>query len=634
MEVTSDAKSQKMRGGKFARRVLKRSAWMLLAAMLGLSAVPGRAPRAADPLPYTVDIAKTGNGTLDAAINDSSTLVSLQKSVPVGPFALVARAQGDRDRFLAALHGLGYYKGAVTLRIAGRPLDDEGLPDALDRAPADPPVKVTVGVATGPLFHLRRVTIEGMVPEAARARLMLAPGAPAVAADVLAARGRLLDALREQGYALAQVDEPVAILQADADALDVSFKVATGPRVDIGPIGVAGLKDTNESYVRERMLVHQGEQFSPSRIEAARQDLANTGIFSTVRATPAATLDRDGQLPLDFTFEERPRHGVTFTAAYSTDLGASIGSTFQYRNVFGNGETINLSAQATGGGSAQRDPGYSVNAQFLKPDFLRRDLTLQADVGAVREDLQAYKRTAILGDLLFNQKLSKEWSVSIGLAAEQEKVFQEFVTRNYTLVGLPVGAKYDSTDNLFEPTQGIRANASVTPTESLGHQNTTFVLLQATGSTYLDLSTLWGEKGRSVLALRGLVGGAEGATQFALPPDKRFYAGGSATVRGYKYQSVGPRFADNNPQGGTAVTTGTVEFRQRILESFGAVAFVDGGQVAANGGPFTGNLTLGAGVGARYYTSIGPIRVDVAVPLNKRPGDDTLELYIGIGEAF
>ena len=125
-----------------------------------------------------------------------------------------------------------------------------------------------------------------------------------------------------------------------------------------------------------------------------------------------------------------------------------------------------------------------------------------------------------------------------------------------------------------------------------------------------------------------------GAGVFGLPPDQRFYAGGSATVRGYRYQTLGPQFRDGTPTGGTAISTGTVEWRQRILGNYGIVGFVDVGQVSSNGAPFTSDWHAGAGIGARYYTSIGPIRLDVAVPLNKLPGGDLLEIYIGIGQAF
>ena len=204
------------------------------------------------------------------------------------------------------------------------------------------------------------------------------------------------------------------------------------------------------------------------------------------------------------------------------------------------------------------------------------------------------------------------------------------VTRHYNLVGIPASIRYDNTTSLLDPTEGLRASLSVTPLHSLGHPSATFFISQISGSTYLNVSG----DGRSVIALRGIVGQVSGAGVFALPPDQRFYAGGSATVRGYRYQTLGPQFSDRKPTGGTAVSAGTVEVRQRILGSYGVVGFVDVGQVTANGAPFTSNWHAGAGVGARYYTPIGPIRLDVAVPLNKLPGGDSFELYIGIGQAF
>jgi translocation and assembly module TamA len=604
---------------------------LVAAAML----LPGAPSQGADPQPYTVDIGQTGNAAIDSALHDSATLISLNKVAPVGPFALIGRARTDRDRFIAALHGLGYYSGSVDIRIDGHALEATGLPDRLEHAPADPRAKVSVTVTPGPLYRLGPVVVTGRLPDAARAKLGLVAGAPAVAADVIAARQRLLSALLEAGYAFARVEEPVALLHPETQTLDVSFAVVTGKVVDLGPVTVRGLKDTNEAFVRKRLLVHQGEQYAPSRIEAARVDLSNTGIFASVRAAPGDALDGQGQLPLTYDVTERERHSISFTAAYSTDLGVILGSTWTYRNVFGNAETLSFSASANAGGTADVAPGYNVNLQFRKPGFLQRDLTLQTDLGAVKEDLLSYNRTALVGDALLVQKFSPHWTGSVGLAGETEQIIQEGISRNYTLVGVPLSGKYDSTDNLFEPTRGFRVNASVTPTASLGGGSATFVLLQASGSTYLDASSLWGQNGRTVVALRALVGDAEGASQFSLPPDKRFYAGGSTTVRGYAYQTVGPHFAgDNHPEGGTAVSAGTLELRQRVYGNIGAAAFADIGQVTANGAPFGNNWQTGVGVGARYFTSFGPLRVDFAVPLTRRSGDDSFEVYIGIGEAF
>jgi translocation and assembly module TamA len=234
--------------------------------------------------------------------------------------------------------------------------------------------------------------------------------------------------------------------------------------------------------------------------------------------------------------------------------------------------------------------------------------------------------------------LSPEWTLSLGVTGEQENIVQQGVSRDYTLLALPFTAKYDTTgltNPLLDPTHGARVTLTATPTQSLGHKTSTFAILQATGSTYFDVGRyLFDTAGRSVLALRALIGSVQGAGQFELPPDQRFYGGGSATVRGFKYQSIGPLFPNNDPIGGTAIDAGTVEFRQRLFGDFGAVAFVDAGQVSAQNTPFSGTLRVGLGAGVRYYTPIGPIRLDVAVPANKPPGGDRFEIYLGLGQAF
>jgi translocation and assembly module TamA len=589
-----------------------------------------RRAMAVDPQPYNVTLKPTDNKALDQALHDSSQLVSLRENSPVGPFALVTRARQDAGRFQSALNSFGDYKGRVTITIAGRQLDDPGLLDLLEQAPADPPVEVVAEFDPGPQFHLGHVTIDGDVPPDVRDKLGLAPGAPAVAADVLAAQQRLLTAIREAGHPLAKVDLPPVTLQPADNTLDVTFRVAAGPYADIGPITITGLKTMNEDYVRRRLLLRQGQRFSPTGIEAARADLSAIGVFSVVRIEPADRLDPDGTIPIAIDVTERPLHSVDVGAAYSTDLGINVNAGWHHRNLFGNAEQLNLTAGIELGGSAVQKPGYNVGAQFIKPDFLARDQSLQIELRAVKQSLDAYDQEALIQRIGIERKFLPNWTVGIGVAGEQERIIQEGVTNHYELIGLPLSAKYDNTNSLLDPTDGFRAAVLLTPTQSFGGSSATFVLAQLSGSTYFDLSGA----GRSVVALRGLVGKAYGAETFSLPPDQRFYAGGSGTVRGFRYQSIGPQFADGKPTGGTAVSAGSVEFRQRILDSYGVVAFVDAGQVTSNGAPFTSDWRVGAGIGARYYTSIGPIRLDVAIPLNRAPGGDAFELYIGIGQAF
>jgi translocation and assembly module TamA len=595
--------------------------------------------RAADPLAYTVAISKTGVAPLDAAIVGSLQLVTLRTRAPAGPFAVITRARQDIPRLQTALDSFGYYAGTVSISIDGHKLDDPNLPDALAAVPDKTSVKVDVQVDKGTLFHLRHVALLGAVPPAGQRAFSLHPGEPAVASAVLGAGAAVLTALREDGYALAKVDPPVAVLVPKQDALDVSFRVAAGPRVDIGPIALTHLGRVNAPFVRRELLIHQGQLYQPSKIEAARQTLASLGVFSGVVVRAAPGLDADGQLPLTFDFAERKRHAVTFTIGYSTDLGGSVGATWTDRNVFGNAEQLNLSAALTGlGGTATTGLGYDVTAQLIKPAFLRQDQQIAFAIGAIKQDLDAYDQTAVTAGTTLTRKLSKQWTVSVGLSAEQEQIIQEGVTRDYTLLAVPVTAKYDSTglsNPLDDALHGIRATIGASPTESVGSPGATFVILQGSASTYIDFARFGLTKpGDSVLALRGLVGSAQGASQFDLPPDQRFYGGGSATVRGFKYQSVGPLFADGNPEGGAAIDAATIEFRQRVWGNIGAAVFADAGQVNASSAPFEGTLREGVGAGLRYYTAIGPIRVDFAVPVNEPPHGDSFELYLGLGQAF
>ena len=604
--------------------------WLALFVVISTAIAATRRSEGADPQPYTVTLKPTGDSALDAALQGSSTLISLQKSAPVAGFALTERARQDAARFETALNSFGYYKAKVSTTIAEHRLDDPGLAAVIDSAPANPALQVAVSFDLGPRFKLGSVTVSTKVPPDIPPQLDLMPGQPAMAAQILAGQGRLLDALRSDGYPLAKVPVPIATLHPDQNLLDVDFRPDAGPKADIGPIDFSGLKHMNESFVRKRLLLHQGDEFSPQAIERARTDLSSIGVFSVVRAVPASALDAAGQLPIKFDLTERPLHAVDAGVAYSTDLGINFSAGWHDRNLFGNAEQLNLTASYQAGGDAIKRPGYLAGAQFLKPDFLRRDQTLEIDLNAIKQSLQAYEQTALLEKIAINRKLSQYWTASLGLSGEQESILQEGVTQHYNLVGIPASLKYDSTNNLLDPTQGIRALLSITPTYSIGTPSAAFLIGQLAGSTYLDVFN----DGRSILALRGLVGQVAGAGIFAVPADQRFYAGGSATVRGYRYQTLGPQFPDRIPSGGNAISTGTVELRQRILSSYGVVGFMDVGQVSANGAPFAGNWHAGAGVGARYYTPIGPIRLDFAVPLNKLPGGDTFEVYIGIGQAF
>jgi translocation and assembly module TamA len=587
---------------------------------------------AADPQPYDVVLKPTGDEILDDALRDSATLISLRDKAPAGGFALIQRARDDQSRFDEALHAFGFYKPVVRVTFNSVPIDDPTLNGVIDQAPGSPPMQIVVEIDPGPRFHLGPITIDGIVPPETKISLDLKQGQDALAARVVAARLQLLNEVREAGYPLAVVILPPSVLYLDQNRLDVSFHVESGPRAALGQIDFSGLRHLSEAYMRRRLTLHPGEPYSPTKITAAENDLASLPAIASASIVPADHLDTAGNLPLEVEIIERPLHAMSVGAAYSTDLGASLNASWTHRDLFGQAEQLTLNGSVQLGGNAITKPGYQVGAQFIKPDFLTRDQALNISLSAVDQSLQAYNQTGFIERIGIDRKLSPHWSVQAGVLAEQERIVQVNLTHDYYFVGLPGSVKYDTTNNVQDATKGFRVTFSLTPVESFGKPGGIYLITQLSGSAYFDIAGT----GRSVFAVRGLVGQVAGMGVFGLPPDQRLYAGGSGTVRGYRFQTVGPAFPTSatTPTGGTAVSAASVEFRQRILDHWGVAAFVDAGQVSTNGRPFDSTLHAGAGIGARYYTSIGPIRLDVAVPLNRQPGGDSFELYLGLGQAF
>ena len=620
-------------------------------ALLIAIAAFGSLAHAADPQPYRVEIASVGEGEIDSAVKATSDLLSLRKTAPVSPFGLIARARSDVDRLKTALESFGYYQSGVTIKIDGTPVSNPILADMLSALPKGQEAQVAIGFTLGPLYHLRRIDIDGDLPEEVRNSLGLTPDQPAVAATVLAGGARLLNALQERGYAFAKVDPPVAYEAADAPVLDVRFPVEMGPKVNIGAVRIEGLKRVHEPMLRARLRLHTGDSDSASAVERARRDLLALGVFGQVSLTVGTAVDDTGGVPVTFQVRERPRHAVAVKAAFSSDLGGSGGVTWTDRNVFGNAEQLSLAASVINlGGSNTTGVGYDTSAKFTMPDFGRRDQSLQFTVGALKQSLQAYEQVARTSTVTLTRKISSFWSASIGGATTDEQItIPKLPTQNYTLFALPLNVALDSTSlasPLEDPRRGFRASLNIAPTFALGHPNATFIISQVKVATYFDLNHfLPTDPGRTLLAARVLAGRAAGAGETSLPPDQRFYAGGSDTVRGYAYQSVGPKYPANSPDaglpiGGTAIEAGSLELRQRFGTSLGAAVFVDAGQVSASLNAVPNEFRIGVGAGIRYFTPIGPIRLDVAVPTTRAAGDRltrgyaAFEVYIGLGQAF
>lgn len=587
----------------------------------------------ADPLQYDLKLDKTGDSALDATLHDVSQLANLRDVPPDSMFALVDRARGDGERLKTALESYGYYHAALNIQVAGHAVGDLAAFAAMDSAPAGT-VPVVVGIDKGPLYHLRKITIDGALPDGMAPALDLHEGDAAVAASVLAGRDRLQAALRREGYAFATVAAPVAYADDDAHVLDVSFAVHAGDKAKIGALSFPGAKNLNDDFLRRVADIKKDELYTPVAVDRARSNLLALGVFSSVSVRDPEKPAADGTAPLTIDVTEKKPRSVSLSANYSTDLGTNFAVTWLHRNLFGNAEQLALAASATGlGGNAVDGLGYDLSARLTKPCIWGCGRTLEIALAAVKQNLDAYDQTAESIGATVGGPLSPFWTVHAGLKLTYDATQQYGIARDYQLFALPLGATYDDTGAglaLNDPLQGYRASLSVTPVVSVGTKDLIFAQLQASGSAYFNI---FGD-GRSILALRGLVGSMQGAASSDLPPDQRFYAGGSATVRGFRYQSIGPTFAGGQAAGAASVDALSVEWRQRVYGDFGVVGFIDAGQAGSSSLPFDGTVEIGAGGGLRYYTPIGAVRLDIGVPLTTVPRNDSFQIYLSLGQAF
>jgi translocation and assembly module TamA len=593
-------------------------------------------------LDYDVAIASLGDPSIDAAVAGASMLVALRDE-PVLPIALIARAEADRLRIDNVLRSFGYYDAVIDMKLNGMDLADPSMPEALAARVGKRMTLVSVRVDRGALYRLGEVGLDGAVPGAVAA-LDLRAGEPAAARRVLAAGAAMLDALREDGFALARVPPPQATVDHRTSTMDVRYLIEPGPRVSIGAIEVEGLERLSEAFVRRRLGLRLGDPYSPSRLEQARRDLAASDAVAAARVVPAATADTEGRLPLRIAVVEAKRRTIRIAGAYATDEGASLHLGWTHRNLFGRAERLSVRGEiGTLGSGSLDDLDYAAGVSLRLPDRWRRGLDLALDLGAVSESLNAYDRDALTLGGALERRLSRRAAMALGVAFERSRIAQDGQTSDFRLLSLPMMLDWDATDDALAPRQGVRVRTNLVPVPWVRGDADPFARVTLAAAGYLDLSHAGPANGPSdagvvpgdtVIAGRIALGRIVGASANAVPPDWRFYAGGAGSVRGYPHQSIGPRTGSDQPAGGDSSLEASIELRRRVVGQWGIVAFADAGGVAADGLRNLHGPKIGVGLGIRFHTVIGPLRADLAVPLDPYPGDAPVQLYLGLGEAF
>ncbi|HZF74330.1 MAG TPA: autotransporter assembly complex family protein [Acetobacteraceae bacterium] len=587
-------------------------------------------------VPYEVTLRAPGEGGLGDRLREASRLISLSERAPVDAPGLIARAAAEPDLLRRVLESDGFWAGRTEIRIAGEPPTAPGLAGRL--AGRAGPVPVEILVEPGTRYTIASVSVRPDRPEAREAIAALGPpegvrpGDPARAAPVLDAETALVARLRDAGYPLASVADREIVVDHDRRVMEVAWTIAPGPQARFATPDITGETQVNRGLIAGIAGQIEGDLYSPARLERARRDILALGAFDTVRARAAEQLNPAGRLPVSFEVSDRPRRAVGFTLAYETNYGPTGRVYWEHRNIFGNAERLRVEAEVSrlGAGGGAEDAGYRLGATLRRPGLINGRSTGIIEAYAVRERLEAYDRDAIVLSTLIEYPWTDRIALRFGPTFETGQIGRRGDLQPFTLLGLLFGIRYDSTDSLLDPREGIRLQANVIPYANLAESGG-FTRVLASASTYFDLSA----NGGTVLALRGALGSAIGGNGATLPLDKRFYAGGGGSVRGYAYQGIGPKDARGRAEGGRSLAETSVELRQRVTGAFGMAVFLDGGTVGEREVPDFSNLRFGAGVGVRYATGIGPLRADIAVPLNRERGEGGgFGIYVGLGQAF
>lgn len=609
-----------------------------------------------DPVPYKTEFKVIGGPSfLVSKMKDLSQLAQLAHEEPDSMLALERRAKQDKETAIKLLHSQCYYDGEATVNI------DQNVK----------PVLVTLTLTPGPIFTVGEARVKydppPKIPEAflhrervigfwGLDRVKLPPppfpdsipgieiGKPVIADDMLSAVEKIPANLRKNGYPLAKVISSVYSLEKPQKKLNALITVDPGIPAIMGKVNVKGEKEVNAQYLQKLApWKPDSEPWDEALLEDYANNLRGLGLFRSVEVKPDlskleknAIPHEDGVaiLPALVEVQEGPWRTLSFNAHYDTDTGLGVEGVWENRNLFHNGERLRLDAPIS-------QQLYGIKAHFEKPAFLDRRQFLFADMSALWENTDAYRQQSVKGEAGLVRWLAPHWIGGASVFAEGGTLKDgENPEKPYAVISPRAGIRYDGRNNKLNPSSGSEMEFKLRPFS--GYYGDQYFgamagTLMAAGY-YAPLGKNPDGKinDKVVLAARVEGGGMPGASPLRdIPASLRYYTGGAGSVRGYAYQAIGPRNNDGDPLGGRSYQVVNLESRFMVAENIGLVPFLDGGMVYKDEFPkIIGPMDWGTGLGFRYYTPIGPIRLDVATPLHRIEGDPPVQFYISIGQSF
>ena len=550
---------------------------------------------------------------------DELSTLRANESHPANAAQIERRARADATLLNELLRNEGYYDARVATATSA----------------ADGKVLVTLQVEPGPLYRFDQVTLPGSAEAGAKApaiqsALGVKPEDPVNGDAVAAGEERVRTAVGREGFPFARVQPPVVVVDHATRTATLEMPVAPGGERRFGRITTPDNRVFNGKHVQEIARFHPGDQFDAAEVDDLRRAIVQTGLVSSVRIRETEGVV-PGTVDLAVAMEPAPPRTISGELGYGTGEGARAELSWTHRNLFPPEGALTVRGVA---GTREQLGALT----FRRNNFQGRDRVLTGQISASHLERDAYEADtfSISGTLerQTNIFFQKKWVWSVGaelIATDERDVIVstgEPRRRTYFIAALPSSLIYDGSDDLLNPTRGFRLGGRLSPELSMSGQAFGYARAQIDASTYRPVSS------RVVLAGRVRLGSILGAPRDAIAPSRRFYAGGGASVRGYGYQDIGPRDPNNDPIGGRSLAEFGLEARIRAFGNFGVVPFLDGGNIYTSTLPDFSGFRYGAGLGVRYYSSFGPIRVDVGTPLNPQKGDARVAVYVSLGQAF
>ncbi|MBM3207832.1 MAG: hypothetical protein FJZ57_04425 [Chlamydiae bacterium] len=567
---------------------------------------------------YSVEYLGLDDSSALKTIKSTTQLNTLKKRPPDSINAVRYRAESDIPRILSILRSYGYYEATVELQL------EEGQDE----------VFVIVNITPGPIYKIESFDVmlyntnknlKVDCPDVSVKNIGITIGKQMNAKRVVRSEGKILSLLSECGYPLARIENKEIVADGDTKKVKITIDVNTGPLCQFGALNIKGNTSVKDVFIQNKLEWRRGDTYRQSDVEETQRVLVDSGLFSAVIITPGEQLDETQQLPVVIEVAESKHHSINAGISYQTYFGPGLTFGWEDRNIGGVGQKLSLQADVT-------QISHTGLATYIFPNFKRigQDYVWQAQ--AMHEDIIPYsERTYNLTNRI-ERRIGKKIRMSFGGKVERLFVTASAQNGNYYLVEAPIYFAWNGSNSLLNPTQGVFFEYTGCPSLILnkkknGYFNNVFAVSQ-----YLPVT----KKHELVFAHKLTVGSIFSKNEEAVPLSKRFYGGSEEDLRGYAYQSVSPLKRHHKPYGGRSEIFYTIETRYRVSKSIGFVPFFDLGNVYTNILPtLKGKWLKSVGLGLRYFSFMGPFRVDVGFPLNKREElDNNFRILVSIGQTF